>query len=230
MQRLLLLFLCCEWVPLLRWRIGFSYAVTVLLLYAVKSFLLAQLPLSHLYVQMLLLSQALMGFHFLLAAAATLFGVVDPSYRGLVLLNLFGKTKFTLLWLEPALALGFAALCAFATLEGDTPAALPFVAGQPMILPGPGAFWTQIGLHGQWMPMLLVPLVSALALRRYNQEEYAHTDAAFVEAATLPASAPPKKPPAGATIAGSAIAFPKVTGASRRTEAPSLARIGRSFR
>ena len=78
--------------------------------------------------------------------------------------------------------------------------------------------------------MVALPLISALALRRYNRLLFARSDIAFAEAAGMSGARPPKKPPAGATIAGSAITFPKVKGVSRKADAPSLKEIGRSFR
>ncbi|MBK8177027.1 MAG: hypothetical protein IPK66_17735 [Rhodospirillales bacterium] len=228
-MRMVLMFLCCEWIPLLHWRPGLAYAFAVVIAYLPKAFLLAQLPLNGLYVDFLLLSQMALGAQFLLAAGSTIFGGHDTTDPGSSVLNILRKPKFTWLTLEPIVAVGFALVCAGSTLAGDPPMLLPYIAGQPVMFPGPWAFWEDVGPDGQMLAMLLVPLVSALALRRYNRMLYAQTDLAFAEAAGMSGSRPPKKP-TSATIAGSAITFPKVTGVSRKADAPSLKKIGGSFR
>lgn len=228
-MRMVLMFLCCEWIPLLHWRPGLAYAFAVVIAYLPKAFLLAQLPLSGLYVDFLLLSQMALGAQFLLAAGSTIFGGHDTTDPGSSVLNILRRPKFTWLTLEPALAVGFALVCAVSTLAGDPPMLLPYIAGQPVMFPGPWAFWEEVGPDGQMLAMLLVPFVSALFLRRYNRMLYAQTDLAFAEAAGMSGSRPPKKPPS-ATIAGSAITFPKVTGVSRKADVPSLKKIGGSFR
>lgn len=229
-MRMILMFLCCEWIPLLHWRPGLAYAFAVVIAYLPKSFLLAQLPLSPVYASFLQISQMALGAQFLLAAGSTIFGGHDTTDPGSSVLNIIRRPKFIWLTVEPALAVGFALVCAASTLGGDRPVLLPYIAGQSVMFPGPAAFWNAAGPNGRMLAMLVVPFIGALFLRRYNRMLYARTDLAFAEAAGMTGSRPPKKPPAGATIAGSAITFPKVTGVSRKTEAPTLKEIGRSFR
>lgn len=229
-MRPVLIFLCCEWIPLLHWRPGLAYAFAVVAAYLPKAFLLAQLPLNPLYASFLQISQMALGAQFLLAAGSTLFGGHDTHDPGSSVLNILRRPKFTWLTLEPIVAVGFALLCAVSTVAGDSPVLLPFFADQPVMLPGPWAFWQQAGENGRMVVMLIAPFIGALFLRRYNRMLYARTDLAFAEAAGMTGSRPPKKPPAGATIAGSAITFPKVTGVSRKADAPSLKEIGRRFR
>lgn len=229
-MRVVLMFFCCEWLVLLHWRCGLAHAFALLIAYLPKSFLLTQVPLSPLYATFLQIANVAFMAQFFLAALMTMLSGLDTTHPGGSILNLFRRPKFTWLTLEPGLALGFALLCAMLTLAGDPPVLLPYIAGQPVMYPEVWAFWEEAGLEGRLLVMVAVPLISALALRRYNRLLYARSDLAFAEAAGMSGSSPPKKPPAGAMIAGSAITFPKVKGVARKADAPSLKEIGRSFR
>lgn len=229
-MRLVLMFFCCEWLVLLHWRFGLAHAFALMIAYLPKSLLLAQLPLNPLYALLLQVSQVAFVAQFVLAALMTMISGLDTTHPGGSLLNLFRRPKFTWLKLEPAIAIGFAALCAANTLAGEKPVLLSYIGGQPVMYPQAWTFWEEVGPDGRMVAMLLLPFISAGFLRLYNWLLYARTDLAFAEAAGMSGARPPKKPPAGTMIAGSAITFPKVKGVSRKADAPSLKAIGRSFR
>ena len=229
-MRLVLMFFCCEWLVLLHWRCGLAHGFALMIAYLPKSFLLTQLPLNPLYATFLRIANVAFIAQFALAAMMTMLSGLDTTHPGGSILNLFRKPKFTWLTLEPGIALGFALVCVVLTLAGAPPVLLPYIAGQPLMTAGAWTFWEEAGLEGRLFVMVAVPLISALVLRRYNRLLYARTDLAFAEAAGMSGARPPKKPPAGAMIAGSAIAFPKVKGVARKSDAPSLQAIGRSFR
>lgn len=229
-MRLVLMFLCCEWIVVLHWRPGLAYAIALTIAYLPKSLLLAQFPLNPIYAAFLEASQMALVAQFIFGSVATALGGLDTLHPGTSVLNLFRKHKFTWLTLEPLVALCFASLCAASTLAGDAPVLLPYLAGQPMMYPGAWEFWEAAGPEGRMAAMLLLPFIGVFFLRLYNRRLYARTDLAFAEAAGMTGARPPSRPPAGALIAGSAIVFPKVSVASRRGHAPSIGEISRSFR
>lgn len=230
MRRLLLLFLCCEWISVFRWRLGFGYALSLALVYVLKIFALAQLPLNDLYASFLLITQLVLAIQLFVSFSGTLLRQFSWSSPGATFLNLFGKTKSTLLAVQPGLALLFAALCLAETMDYPYPVHVHLISGEPLTLASPGYYWRPPDNEWFVLPMVFVPFVSAIALYFYNRSLYATTKEAFVEIATKPAPQAPKKPPRGATMAGSAITFPRVSSASVKASAPSLDKIGRSFR
>ena len=229
-MRLLLLFLCVEWVPLLHWRQGLGYALLVVMAYLPKTWVLAQLPLNPLYAQFLEISQMALLAQIGFAAICTFFLGYSARDTGHPILDLLRRPKFIWLWVEPLIAFGFAVWCAWATVSLANPVALRVFGGPPLMVPEAYDYWWRSG--GQWpfLVVLLVPFVSPFFLRRYNRLLFAATDQAFTEAAGTGGARAPRRPPAGATIAGSAIAFPKVTEAARQAAAPSLDEIGRRLR